>query len=41
VSAVPKPAQLPPRIAQITHPSELTDKNARTLAALLDALTNH
>jgi hypothetical protein len=40
VSAAPAPAQLPPRIAQITHPSELMDKNTRTLAALLDALTD-
>lgn len=39
MSGLPTTARPPLRRAQIIHPSELMDKNKRTLAALLDALT--
>jgi hypothetical protein len=39
VSALPATARSPLRRLQITHPGELMDKNTRTLAALLDSLT--
>lgn len=39
MSSLPTPARLPQPRPQIIHPSELMDKNARTLAAILDALS--